>query len=67
MFNTNFAPIDFMLEAINKVLYLCWVLFFAHPTCFNHRVKYIAKFVKSNIMMIFFSRSILFSIDTILV
>ena len=41
-----------MSEAADKVLYLCLVYFFAHPTCFNHRVKYIAKFIKSNIMMI---------------
>ena len=45
MFNTNFAPKDFMLEATNKVLYLCLVLFLAHSTCSNYRVKYIAKFV----------------------
>ena len=40
-----------MLEATNKVLYLCLVFFFAHPTCFNHRVKYIAKLIKSKTLM----------------
>ena len=40
-----------MLEATNKVLYLCLVLFLGHTTCFNHRVKYIAKFVKSKTLM----------------
>ena len=56
-----------MLEATNKILYLCLIFFLAHSTCFNHRVKYIAKFIKSNIMIIFFSRSILFSIDMVVI
>ena len=56
-----------MLKATNKVLYLCLVFFFAHPTYFNHRVKYIAKFIKSNTMMIFFSCPIFLTIDMIIV
>ncbi len=56
-----------MLEATNKVLYLCLVFFLGHTSSLYHRVKYIAKLIKSNIMMIFFSRSILFSIDTVVI
>ncbi len=47
MFDTNFASKDFILEATNKVFYLCLVFFLGHTSSLYHYVKYIAKFVKS--------------------
>ena len=40
-----------MLEATNKVLYLCLVFFLGHSSSLYHLVKYIAKLIKSNIYL----------------
>ena len=54
-------------KSTNKVLYLCLAVLLGRTSNLYHRVKYIAKFVKSNIVMIFFSCSILLSIDTVVI